>query len=688
MALNNQYINKANVIAGLVASIIVALVLCEHAGWPFLADPLQKQLSTLLNRKLSFTSTAGNLAKTEQGYVQTPDKESFRLTLLGGLKINSDGLNIAAPVWSEKPHFIQAENVRLQLRYIDLWRAYRGQAIHIKSLQASYLDGYLERKADGRASWQFKDKPTDPDQPLRLPTFDQLILANGLLHIDDVPLKSKIEAKVALNDKLANQRLKQKASRSNNNILTASATGRYQSLPLKMELTTASEVLTTTQKSGKFPVAMKLNATVGRSSLVFKGATANAMRLNSFAGDYKLKGSSLAAFGDLLRVTLPTTAAFNTHGSIEKQDLLWRVKVDQITIGESILNGDFSYDKGLKTPLLKGKLGGKKLVITDLGPAFGADSVAKNSSKVLPRRPFDLASLRRMNADVGINIQYLDLKTRLLEPLKPLQAHLQLKNAVLAINNIKASTADGRLTGDISLDGRSSKALWDADLGWSGVRLERWIKQTRKDKSPPYVSGKLNGKAILKGQGKSTAEVLASLSGNIRSELHQGSVSHLGIEVAGIDLAQSVGLLIKGDDALPVQCAVVDLQAKDGVFRPRAMVLDTADTTVWVEGSLSLAAETLNLRAMALPKDFSPLTLRTPVNVTGTFSNPNVSLEKKPVALKLGASVLLAILNPLAAVIPLLDTGDNKEAKQRAAGCLAMMQKNKAAPIKTPTKNK
>ncbi len=198
----------------------------------------------------------------------------------------------------------------------------------------------------------------------------------------------------------------------------------------------------------------------------------------------------------------------------------------------------------------------------------------------------------------------------------------------------------------------------------------------------------MNGKAILKGQGKSTAEVLASLSGNIRSELHQGSVSHLGIEVAGIDLAQSVGLLIKGDDALPVQCAVVDLQAKDGVFRPRAMVLDTADTTVWVEGSLSLAAETLNLRAMALPKDFSPLTLRTPVNVTGTFSNPNVSLEKKPVALKLGASVLLAILNPLAAVIPLLDTGDNKEAKQRAAGCLAMMQKNKAAPIKTPTKNK
>ena len=170
--------------------------------------------------------------------------------------------------------------------------------------------------------------------------------------------------------------------------------------------------------------------------------------------------------------------------------------------------------------------------------------------------------------------------------------------------------------------------------------------------------------------------MLASLNGNVRSELHQGAVSHLGLEVAGIDLAQSVGALLKGDDALPVQCAVVDLQAKQGVFTPRAMVLDTTDTTIWVDGSLSLATETLNLRAMALPKDFSPLALRTPVNVTGTFSNPKVSLEKTPVALRLGASVLLAIINPIAAVIPLLDTGDNKEAKQRAAGCASMMKKN------------
>lgn len=86
--------------------------------------------------------------------------------------------------------------------------------------------------------------------------------------------------------------------------------------------------------------------------------------------------------------------------------------------------------------------------------------------------------------------------------------------------------------------------------------------------------------------------------------------------------------MFKGDDALPVQCGVIDLQTKNGLFTPRVMVVDTTDTTVLVNDSLSLAAEKLNLRAMALPKDFSPLTLRTPLNVTGSFANPQVSLEK------------------------------------------------------------
>lgn len=682
----NKSDKKWKLIAALIAALIIGVVLGENAGWPFLAAPLEKQLSLLMNRQVSFYSNdTVNLSKSNASYNQItnnqinnyvqPKVRLFQINFLGGVTLKTANLYIAAPTWSTKPHFVYGNNILLKLRYIDIWRAYHDQPVRIKSLQAQQLEVYAERKEDGRASWQFSNKPRDPNNPLTLPTFDQLIVTNGLLHIQDDPLKSNIEAKLSFVSNGATQ----SSPILNNSKLTANATGRYKDLPLKIELVSTGALPTSINNSNKLPVAITLNATIGLASLQLKGTTRNMMHPSDFAGIFNLSGPSLAAVGDLTGVTLPTTADFSTNGSIEKQDLIWRISLDQLAIGGSRLNGHFSYDKSLVIPLLKGQLAGK-LVITDLGPAFGASSKDKKSNKVLPSRPFDLASLHKMNADVMVDLQYLDLKTSFLEPIKPLQAHLQLKNAVITLENINASTADGRLTGDMGLDGRGSKALWNTNLAWNGVRLERWVKQKRAAGLPPYISGKLNGKALLQGQGKSTAEILASLNGSIRSELVQGAVSHLSIEVAGLDVADSIGLLFKGDDALPVQCFVVDLQAKNGVFTPRVMVVDTTDTTVWVDGSLSLAAETLNLRAMALPKDFSPLTLRVPLYVRGHFANPQVSLEKKPVGLKLAASVLLAIINPLAAVIPLLDTGNTNEAKQRAAGCLNLMQKNRAAP--------
>ena len=684
--------HKWNIIAALMAVLIIGLALCERAGWPFLAAPLEKQLTSWMNRQVRFdASEPAKLAKTQLNHDvnghNNSNAQPFRVTFLGGLTLKTTRLTIAAPAWSSKPYFIDGHNMLLKCRYIDIWRAYRGQPLHIKSLQAFKLDSYIERLADGRASWQFSNKSDAQTKRVIFPSFDQLLVSNGLIHIIDAPLKSNIEAKLTLvgnspapslpTSGLPTSSMPTSSSPASNfSKLTATATGRFKALPLKIELVSTGALAnspTSMVNSNKIPVAMTLNATVGRANLRFKGTTEDLMQPSNFAGNFKLSGPSLAAVGDFMGVTLPTTAIFNSNGAIEKQDTMWNININQMAIGGSRLNGRFSYDKSLTTPLLKGQLHGK-LVITDLGPAFGANADDKKTNKVLPKRPFDLASLGKMNADVAVDMQYLDLKTSFLEPFKPLQAHLTLRNAILTLKNIKTETADGRLTGDMRLDGRGLQAIWDANLAWNGVRLERWIKQKRANGLPPYISGKLNGKATLKGQGKSTSEILASLNGNIRSELNQGAVSHLGVEVAGLDVAQAIVVLFKGDDALPIQCAVVDLQAKNGLLTPRVMVVDTTDTTVWVDGSLSLATETLNLRAMALPKDFSPLTIRTPLHVNGSFANPDVSLEKKPVGIKLAAAALLALINPLIAVLPLLDTGDTTQAEQRAAGCKQLMK--------------
>jgi AsmA family protein len=669
----------------------------EWVGWPFLATPLQNFLADRLGRRVQIASN------------------DFAIRFVGGVRLNAPQLEIAAPAWSQSPHMVVAKDVLLEMRYGDLWRAYRGQRLRIHKLQASSLDGYLERRADGVASWQFGNTPPGADQPpIGVPFFGTLQVASGVLRYSDVPLGANVIANLSLANGVS-----QGASPSVDataNRLTATATGRYRDQPVKIELASSGalpwEADGGTSDRAPVPVALTMDAKIGRAEFTFKGTALDALHLGGLTGRFSLKGPSLAAVGDPLGVTLPTTSAFRTEGRVARQGDTWHVVVDDATVGASRLNGAFTYEAALPVPKLSGRLGGARLLLADLGPAVGMvpktateakpaanstnkakDSVtvkasAKNSAsskgsgkaagKLLPGRLFDLKVLRVMDANVLIDIADVDLNTSLLEPLRPLHTHLQLIDGVLTLRDMDARTADGQLRGDMALDGRTNKALWSANVRWDGVRLERWIHQERKGGVPPFVSGRMNGRANLKGEGRSTAEILGTLKGTARTELQGGAVSHLMVEAGGLDVAQALGVLFKGDDALPVQCAVADLVAQDGLFRPRVMVLDTADSSVWVDGTLSLATEALDLRAVVMPKDFSPLTLRTPLHVGGSFGNPEVSVEKGPLGLKLAGAFLLGLINPLAALIPLVDPGDADAAKRGAAGCQSLMQRGAA----------
>ncbi len=137
------------------------------------------------------------------------------------------------------------------------------------------------------------------------------------------------------------------------------------------------------------------------------------------------------------------------------------------------------------------------------------------------------------------------------------------------------------------------------------------------------------------------------------------SYTHLDVyKRQGLDIAQGLGLLVVGDDPLPLKCAVAQLKADDGLVKSELVLLDTPDSTVLVDGSVSLAKEQLKLTLRARPKDFSPLTVRAPVHITGSFEHPDVAPDAKTLGIKAAAAALLAAINPLAALIPLMDPAD------------------------------
>jgi len=764
---------------GAVLAVVAALGVGEWMGWPMLAGPLQRGLSQQMHRTVSLqaavepgqASTAAPAASAARppsapasAQAQAQARGGFRVRFLGGVHLSAPWLTVAAPDWSAAPYLVQAQDLVLDLRYSDLWRAWHGQPLRIQGLQARQLDAHLERHADGRVSWQLGPdrRPLDPAAPaLALPVVERLVVAQGRVHLQDVPGALSLQADLSV---------QAAAAPALGSLLQVRGQGHYRGLPLTLALTAAgalpgaraaarTDAQTGAQTGGQTggqtapqkganagasadanadapAVPLTLSARVGRTSLTFAGSATDPVRLLGLTGRFTVQGPSLAAVGDPLRVTLPTTAAFHSRGRLARRADGWYVLIDDATVGSSQLNGAFVYYTDRAVPLLAGRLGGKRLHLADLGPAVGlaakglagapvaadarlageqsagASAVVpvpavlpaalpglarpagaaparvdrRHPGKVLPDRPFDLAALRVMDADVLIDIAEADLNTPWLAPLRPLHGHLLLAGGVLTLRDLDARTAQGRLGGQVQLDGRSRLALWTADLRWDGVRLEHWVRQTRAKTSAPYVSGQLNGRAKLAGQGRSTAEILSSLQGTAHTELTGGSISHLAVEAAGLDLAQALGVLVVGDDALPVGCAVADLVADRGVFRPRVMVLDTTDSALWVEGSLSLATEALDLRAVVSPKDFSPLALRSPLHVQGSFAHPKLTLELGRLAPRVAAAALLALVNPLAALIPLLDTGDTDRAARAADSCRSLMERHPAAAVRSAAK--
>ena len=711
---------------GTLAAIALILVVCEVRGWPFLQNPLQN----LLTRSAGVPVTLGG---------------DFNLHVLWNPRLRVGHLQVAPGGGVQVPHLLDAKQVDLVLLWGDLWRWRRGQVLRVQALEAEALSAYLVRGKDGRASWQLGAKVEPPAKPedsttdplADLPRFGSLRVGTGRINVDDQPSQTRLLAELhgGEGDALPDGTLPG---------YRASLVGRWQALPLNLQLRTGSALPLLQDAENNSPSGtLRVEGSAGAAKVLFDGTASALLGERQLQGQLRLSGPSLAQVGAPLNVTLPQTPPFSLRGALGHDGGVWHLKADSATIGRSQLNGDFRFDTRSTPGRLSGRLGGTRLALADLGPSVGAPTAASSvavsgavsgavtgasagpskgaksacrgasapaaatgtgtatgTGRVLPQRRFDLPSLRAMDADVQVAIDEFDFGSDALAPLKGLQTRVLLERGVLQLQALKASVAGGQFSGSTSLDANADPARWATDLRFAAIDVAGWVRgvsaapdktplkkapstaalKTRRDEArqggaqpvKDYITGTLTGHVQAVGRGRSTAEILATLDGQAQVRLKDGTLSHLVTELAGLDLAQALGVLIRQDQPLPLRCGLLDLQIQQGVVRPRQAVLDNADSTLRLVGQVDLRDETMALQAQVKPKDFSPLTLRVPIVINGTLGAPVVGLDGKRLAGKaLGALALGVVFAPAAALLPLLDPGSRETGDPCAAPVVA-----------------
>jgi uncharacterized protein involved in outer membrane biogenesis len=636
-------------LAGVLLLILVVLVAGvaagEILGWPFLRGPLERELAQRLERPVRIAPP-------------------FRVRFLGPLRLEAGQLWIAAPTGFDVPHLVDAQQLAMKLRYRDLAAAREGAPLRIAALTVGRLDAQLVRKPDGSATWQGprhggeEGKVAPPP-----PRVDQLVVGAGEIVLQDAP--SGVD--------LSNRFDTREGEAAELPVTHIASSGKFAKRPLRAELTTPG--LLAVASGGQPEQALPARGWIeyGGVRVDFDGSVTDIFGERRLDGAVVVKGPSLAVFGELVGSVLPTSPPFLLKGRIRSDPPVWHLQVDTARVGSSQLAGQFSFDPSPPRAQLNGELRGRRFVLADLAPAFGTRSpegkkLAPPPGRALPDRPLDLPSLKTMDAHVSVDLQYVDLGSAFAQPITPLKGKLTLEEGRLALDEVTANTARGSLSGSIAVDANQQPPRWQGDLAWRGIRLEDWLKVSRsrsaedpEGQAPPYFTGHLQGRVRFAGQGNSTAQLLASLDGEGTVSVRDGSMSHLVVEALGLDVAQGLGLMLTGDEALPLRCAVVDVAARQGRVSPRVAMIDTPVTLVMIDGSADLAQERLDLRLVARPTNVSPLTLRSPLRVQGSFVAPKVRPEPVPIAARLAGALLLGSINPLAAVLPFLDPGESGE---------------------------
>ena len=548
--------------------------------------------------------------------------------------------------WGTHENLFEAR--RVEVEWVP-WRLLLGQVV-VTAVRLDQPILNLERDATLRANWRFSDEPVHDPLPRRFPDIEALWVEQGQLRLLEARGKRRTELSVDVQsgEPTAPGRLPP---------LMIEGGGDYRDHAFVIEGRIGSP-LHLVDRDPQRRYWIDLSAEAGSTRARVSGGLRSVLQLQDFELDFSIAGADMSELYPLLGLAIPQTAAYDLTGRMGRTDSTWHYRGVTGTVGQSDLAGEISVDTGRERSLLVADLRSKQLDLDDLAGFIGGTPQAADPDDGLlfPTRPYDTTKLRSMDARVSLVAERLRAPPL---PFESLDARLELEDGDLRREPLDFGFAGGHLTGSAHLDARQSPMAADIDLQARGLQLPRMLPDAEAAQS----QGSLGGRFRLGGRGDSVAAIMASADGEAGLAMGPGRISNYIMELVGLDLAEMLKFKLGRDKEIAVHCGYADFAIEGGVMNARALAFDTSDTLVLGEGRIDLRDEQLDLVLRPRPKDFSPFSLRSPLQVSGPLLDPDVGPQGGPLLLRGAAAAALYAIAPPAALLALVETGPGGESR-------------------------
>jgi AsmA family protein len=616
------------VVGALALALIAGIALAYDDNW--LKAPIERRVAAVTGRHFEI---GGDLD----------------VSVGRAIGVDAVGIALGNADWAKDPVMARAQRIQVD---IDPWPMFRGR-LDVTRIALDKPELLLERNARGEANWRF-----DPKRPKRSSTtIRALSIRDGTLRVREPTLHTDLRLAVET---------ERRDAKDGYAPIVARGTGRYRNEPFELHGRLDSPLQLLRRGEG---YRLDLTASAGETRLHAYGTLDAPIDPNRFAVRADASGQDLADLYRLIGIAAPETPPYRVTGRLSHEGDVWRYSGFAGKVGDSDMAGDVTLDVGGERPSVHARLHSRRLDFDDLGGLIGAPPDTKPgetaspeqrveaqeksaSPRLLPDKPYNLEKLRSLDAVVQLKAEHVDAQKL---PIEAIDGRMQLEDGLLLIEPLDVAIAGGHMTGNIRLDARQNPIATQTDLRLQDVEVPKLMPRIN-----PKGFGRIAGQARLAGRGNSVAKMLATADGEVGAVMGSGEMSNLVLELAGLDVAESLILLLK-DKTVPVRCAYTDLAVADGVATARSMALDTTDTVVVGSGTIDLADERLDLELKARPKDISPVSLRGPLDVDGTFKDPGFHPQPARLAGRVAAAAALFAIAPPAALLALFETGPGKD---------------------------
>jgi uncharacterized protein involved in outer membrane biogenesis len=616
-------------------SVAIALLaaLAMAWDWNWFKGPIERRVSAATGREFRIEGPL--------------DADLGRIVI-----VRVEDMWLANARWSLTPEMVRIDLLRVELPF---WPLLRGKRVlrRVDVVRPALL---LERNRRGAANWRFRDQPRVASKSW---SFGELRVHDGRLDVRDAPLGTDLRLTVDSSTPQAGD---------DSVRLLVRGSGRYRGHPFQLVGTADSPVALLERADAAYRVDFSARAGVTRARL--HGVLRVPLDPDDFAIHAELRGNDLGDLYPLVGLAVPSTPPYRIQGLLERKGRVLTLRDLEGRIGDSDVAGVVGIDLGGDKPLMRANLRSTHLDLDDLGglvglpPSIGEGESASPEQRaeaerraagprLLPDEDYDLRKLASANADVRLDAGSIDAGKW---PVDSLAVRLRLQDSILDLEPVELGFAGGRIVGDVKLDARQRTIAAGANLGLQALDLE----QMWPDMEPRNV-GRLNGRIDLQGEGNSVADMLATADGEVQVAMGPGRFSNLLLELAGLDVAESLKFLLGEDKTVRLRCAYGDFTVEEGLVGAQSLVFDTSDTVLFGKGSLDFDGEKLALELRPQPKDVSPVSLRGPLEIGGTFKDPKFRPQAKSLLGRAAVAAALYAIAPPAALLAFIETGPGED---------------------------